>query len=141
MKIEIINIGDELLIGQVINTNAAWMAEQLNLSGFSVYQYSVISDSRQHILDALAEAEKRVEVVLISGGIGPTKDDITKHTLCEYFNTKLVFNSAAYQDVEELFTRRGYPVTELNRQQAELPENCTGIPNKLGTARGMWGST
>jgi nicotinamide-nucleotide amidase len=138
MKIEIINIGDELLIGQVINTNAAWMAEQLNLSGFSVYQYSVISDSRQHILDALAEAEKRVEVVLISGGIGPTKDDITKHTLCEYFNTKLVFNSAAYQDVEELFTRRGYPVTELNRQQAELPENCTGIPNKLGTARGMW---
>lgn len=138
MNIEIINIGDELLIGQVINTNAAWMAEQLNLSGFRAYQVSVISDSRQHILEALADAEKRAEVVLISGGIGPTKDDITKHTLCEYFNTRLVFNEEAYRDVEAIFARRGYQVTELNRQQAELPESCTGIPNKLGTARGMW---
>ena len=138
MNVEIINIGDELLIGQVINTNAAWMAEQLNLSGFRAYQVSVISDSRQHILEALAEAEKRAEVVLISGGIGPTKDDITKHTLCEYFNTRLVFNEEAYRDVEAIFARRGYQVTELNRQQAELPESCTGIPNKLGTARGMW---
>ena len=138
MNIEIINIGDELLIGQVVNTNAAWMAEQLNLSGFRVHQVGVIGDSRQHILQALAEAEKRVEVVLISGGIGPTKDDITKHTLCEYFNTRLIFNEDAYRDVEELFARRGYQVTELNRQQAELPESCTGIPNKLGTARGMW---
>ena len=138
MNIEIINIGDELLIGQVVNTNASWMAEQLNLSGFRVYQFTIISDSRQHILDALTEAENRAEVVLISGGIGPTKDDITKHTLCEYFNTRLVFNQEAYRDVEALFARRGYPVTELNQQQAELPENCTGIPNKLGTARGMW---
>lgn len=138
MNIEIINIGDELLIGQVVNTNASWMAGQLNLSGFRVYQFTIISDSRQHILDALAEAENRAEVVLISGGIGPTKDDITKHTLCEYFNTRLVFDEEAYRDVEALFARRGYPVTELNRQQAELPENCTGIPNKLGTARGMW---
>jgi nicotinamide-nucleotide amidase len=138
MKIEIINIGDELLIGQVVNTNASWMAEQLNLSGFRVYQYSVIGDSREHILQGLAEAEKRAEVILISGGIGPTRDDITKHTLCEYFNTRMVFNQEAYQDLEGLFARRGYKVTELNRQQAELPENCTGIPNKLGTARGMW---
>ncbi|MCX6305108.1 MAG: competence/damage-inducible protein A [Bacteroidetes bacterium] len=138
MNIEIINIGDELLIGQVINTNAAWMAEQLNLSGFRAYQFTVISDSRDHILHALAEAAERAEVVLISGGIGPTKDDITKHTLCEYFNTHLVFNEEAYRDVEAMFARRGWPVTELNRQQAELPENCTGIPNKVGTARGMW---
>jgi len=138
MKVEIINIGDELLIGQVINTNAAWMAEQLNLSGFRVYQFSVINDSRRHILEAMTEAENRAEIVLISGGIGPTKDDITKHTLCEYFNTRLVFNEEAYRDVEELFSRRGYQVTELNRQQAELPETCTGIPNSLGTARGMW---
>ncbi|MFZ4520138.1 MAG: competence/damage-inducible protein A [Bacteroidales bacterium] len=138
MKTEIINIGDELLIGQVINTNAAWMAEQLNLAGFRAYQFTVIGDSRQHILQALAEAEDRAEVVLISGGIGPTKDDITKHTLCEFFNTKLVFNEEAYRDVEALFARRGYPVTELNHQQAELPELCTGIPNKVGTARGMW---
>ncbi len=138
MIVEIINIGDELLIGQVINTNAAWMAEQLNLNGFRVHQFTVISDSRVHILQALAEAEARAEIVLISGGIGPTKDDITKHTLCEFFNTRLVFNQEAYCDVEAMFARRGYAVTELNRQQAELPEGCTGLPNALGTARGMW---
>ncbi len=138
MNAEIINIGDELLIGQVINTNAAWMAAQLNLSGFRVYQVTVISDSRGHIMQALADAEERAEVVLVSGGIGPTKDDLTKQTLCEFFNTRLVFNQEAYGDVEALFARRGYAVTELNRQQAELPENCTGIPNKVGTARGMW---
>jgi len=138
MKAEIINIGDELLIGQVVNTNAAWMAEQLNLSGFRVHQVSVISDARDHILEALSEAEKRAEVILISGGIGPTKDDITKHTLCEFFNTSLVFHQEAYNDIAELFARRGYPVTELNRQQAELPEICRSIPNPLGTARGMW---
>ncbi len=138
MNVEIINIGDELLIGQVINTNAAWMAEQLNLSGFRVYQFTVVNDLQQHILEALAEAEQRAEIVLISGGIGPTRDDITKHTLCKYFNTRLVFNEDAFRDVEEIFARRGYPVTELNRQQAMLPENCTGIANKMGTARGMW---
>ncbi len=138
MNAEIINIGDELLIGQVVNTNAAWMAEHLNLSGIRVFQFTVISDLRSHILQALADAEKRAEIILISGGIGPTKDDITKHTLCEYFNTRLAFNEAAYRDVEAMFACRGYPVTELNRQQAELPESCTGIPNKLGTARGMW---
>ncbi len=138
MIVEIINIGDELLIGQVINTNAAWMAEQLNLNGFRVHQFTVISDSRVHILQALAEAETRAEIVLMSGGIGPTKDDITKHTLCEFFNTRLVFNQEAYRDVEAMFARRGFAMTELNRQQAELPEGCTGLPNTLGTARGMW---
>jgi nicotinamide-nucleotide amidase len=138
MNVEIINIGDELLIGQVINTNAAWMAEQLNLSGFRVHQVTVISDDRGHILQALAEALQRAEIILISGGIGPTQDDITKHTLCDFFETRLVFNEDAYRDLEALFARRGYPVTELNRQQADMPECCTGIPNKLGTARGMW---
>jgi len=138
MNVEIINIGDELLIGQVINTNASWMAEQLNLSGFSVSQVTVIRDDREDILASLAGAEMRAGIVLISGGIGPTKDDITKHTLCEFFGSRLVFNEAAYRDVEEIFARRGYAVTELNRQQAELPEHCTGIPNKAGTARGMW---
>ncbi|MDD4603669.1 MAG: competence/damage-inducible protein A [Bacteroidales bacterium] len=138
MTIEIINIGDELLIGQVINTNAAWMAERLNLSGFVVRQVTVIRDSREEILEALYAAEKRSEVVLISGGIGPTNDDITKQTLCEFFNTRLVFDPAAYRDIETIFARRGFPVTELNRQQAELPEHCISLPNKLGTARGMW---
>lgn len=138
MKVEIINIGDELLIGQVINTNASWMAEQLNLSGFSVYQVTVIGDSREHILKALREAEKNAEIILISGGIGPTRDDITKTTLCEFFNTHLVFNDEAYQNIKTLFALRGFPVTELNRQQAELPEACLPLPNKLGTACGMW---
>ncbi len=138
MKVEIINIGDELLIGQVVNTNAAWMAEQLNLSGFAVHQFTVISDTREHILKALREAENNAEIILISGGIGPTRDDVTKTTLCEFFNTRLTFNNEAYQDIKTLFARRGFPVTELNRQQAELPEGCLTLPNKLGTARGMW---
>ncbi|MCK9421809.1 MAG: competence/damage-inducible protein A [Bacteroidales bacterium] len=138
MLVEIINIGDELLIGQVINTNAAWMAEQLNLSGFTVLRFTVISDSREQILEALHEAEKRAEIVLISGGIGPTKDDITKTTLCAFFNTHLVFNEDAYRDIQIFFALRGHQVTDLNRKQADLPERCFTLPNKLGTARGMW---
>jgi len=138
MNIEIINIGDELLIGQVVNTNASWMAEHLNLEGFKVHQFTIIGDTREHILDALWKAGERSEVVLISGGIGPTKDDITKTTLCDFFGTRLVFNEDAYKDIENFFVRRGYEVTGLNRQQACLPEDCIGIPNKLGTARGMW---
>jgi len=138
MNVEIINIGDELLIGQVVNTNASWMAEQLNLAGFRVHQVSVVGDNSDHIAEALGLAETRAEVVLISGGIGPTRDDITKNTLCEYFNTRLVFNEEAYREVEAMFSKRGYPVTELNRQQAMLPEHCIAIANKLGTARGMW---
>ncbi|HNX86560.1 MAG TPA: CinA family nicotinamide mononucleotide deamidase-related protein, partial [Bacteroidales bacterium] len=138
MKAEIINIGDELLIGQVVNTNASWMAEQLTLTGFPVIRVTVISDTRDQILDALKEAEQRSDIVLISGGIGPTNDDITKQTLCEYFNTSLVFDEDAYRDIELFFALRGMKVTPLNRQQAELPAACISLPNKLGTARGMW---
>ena len=138
MNIEIINIGDELLIGQVVNTNASWMGEQLSLAGFKVHQFTIIGDTREHILEALWRAGERSEVVLISGGIGPTKDDITKTTLCDFFGTRLVFNEEAYKDVEALFARRGYAVTELNRQQAYMPEECLSIVNNFGTARGMW---
>lgn len=138
MQTEIINIGDELLIGQVINTNAAWMAEQLNLSGFKVERVTIIGDNKEQILEALYDAEERVPVVLISGGIGPTRDDITKHTLCEFFDTHLVFDSDAYRDIESLFTQRRYPITELNRQQAMIPQGCRTLPNPNGTARGMW---
>ena len=138
MNIEIINIGDELLIGQVVNTNASWMGEQLSLAGFKVQQFTIIGDTREHILDALWKAGERCEVVLISGGIGPTKDDITKTTLCDFFGTRLVFNEEAYKDIEDMFAHRGFKMTELNRQQAFLPEDCISIPNKLGTARGMW---
>ncbi|MBC8315573.1 MAG: nicotinamide-nucleotide amidohydrolase family protein [Bacteroidales bacterium] len=138
MKIEIINIGDEILIGQVINTNAAWMAEELNRNGFKVFQFTVISDKREHILQALNDAQNRADLVLVSGGIGPTRDDITKQTICEFFETKLVFNQDAFRDIEILFGRRGYKITELNRKQAELPESCIPLPNRMGTARGMW---
>ncbi|TSA27012.1 MAG: nicotinamide-nucleotide amidohydrolase family protein, partial [Bacteroidetes bacterium] len=138
MKIEIINIGDEILIGQVINTNAAWMAEELNRNGFKAYQFTVLSDNREHILQGLEEAGNRAGLVLVSGGIGPTKDDITKQTICEFFDTKLVFNEEAFQNIEALFARRGYEVTALNRKQAELPGSCISLPNRMGTARGMW---
>ena len=138
MQVEIITIGDEILIGQIVDTNSAWMAQQLNLSGFSVKQISSVSDNETHILKALTEASSRAGVVIITGGLGPTKDDITKKTLCKYFNTSLVFNEEVYKDVERLFTERGYEVTALNRGQAEVPANCETIRNPVGTAPGMW---
>jgi len=141
VKVEIINVGDELLIGQVVNTNAAWMAEQLNLAGFMVNQFTVIGDNRQEILESLKNAHLRSDIILMTGGIGPTKDDITKDALCQFFRTKLVFNHQAYENIERFFTLRGIPVTPLNRKQAEIPEKCTPIPNKNGTASGMWFET
>ncbi|MEZ5196552.1 MAG: competence/damage-inducible protein A [Bacteroidales bacterium] len=138
MKAEIISIGDELLIGQVINTNASWIAEQLNLSGISVYQIVTISDERVHILKTLKEAGDRSDIILITGGLGPTKDDITKETLCEYFETKLSFNEEVFKNIQLLFEKRGYKISELNRKQAEVPEGCIPLPNIHGTAPGMW---
>ena len=138
MIAEIISIGDELLIGQVVNTNASWIAEQLNLAGIEVQQITTISDKREQILKILARAYLRSDIILITGGLGPTKDDITKQTLCEFFNTSLVFNNEAYEQIYELFKARGFKVTELNRQQAELPANCIPLKNKNGTAPGMW---
>ncbi len=138
MQTEIINIGDELLIGQVINSNASWMSEQLNLAGFPVHRVTVIPDDPQHILDALKESGQRSELVLLTGGLGPTKDDLTKDTLCKYFRTKLVFDPVTFQTIEKFFKARGFQVTVVNRKQAELPENCIAIPNVNGTAPGMW---
>jgi nicotinamide-nucleotide amidase len=138
MQTEIINIGDELLIGQVINTNASWMSEQLNLAGYLVSRVSIIPDDPQHILDALKESEERSDLILLTGGLGPTKDDLTKETLCRYFNTRLIFDPMAFKAIEKLFNARGFPVTNINRKQAEIPENCIAIPNTNGTASGMW---
>ncbi|MDP4280765.1 MAG: competence/damage-inducible protein A [Bacteroidota bacterium] len=138
MDAEIINIGDELLIGQVINTNASWMSEQLNLAGFGVSRVTVIPDSEKAIIESLKEAENRTEIILITGGLGPTKDDLTKKVLCEYFNTRLIFHEPTLRDIQSLFDTRGYNVTLLNRTQAEIPEMCTPIPNTFGTAPGMW---
>lgn len=137
MKAEIITIGDELLIGQVVDTNSAWMGQQLNLAGIEVKQITSISDKSADIIAALNGAVKRADIILITGGLGPTKDDLTKQTLCTYFNTQLVFNEEVYKDVEALFKSHGKEVTPLNRKQAEVPANCKPIRNKNGTAPGM----
>ncbi len=138
MLAEIITIGDEILIGQIVDTNSAWMGQQLNRIGVRVHQITSVSDQKQHILQALNEASQRADIILLTGGLGPTRDDITKHTLCDYFNTTLVFNEEIYKDVERLFHQRGRTVTEVNRMQAEVPANCIPLPNKTGTAPGMW---
>jgi nicotinamide-nucleotide amidase len=138
MLAEIITIGDEILIGQIVDTNSAWMGVCLNENGIKVHQITSVSDNKQHIIEALDAATKRVDIILITGGLGPTRDDITKQTLSEYFNAKLVFNAEAFKDVEHVFKIRGREVTEINRKQAELPENCVALSNKNGTAPGMW---
>ena len=138
MLAEIITIGDEILIGQIVDTNSAWMGQQLNRIGVRVHQITSVSDEKKHILAALEEASGRADIILLTGGLGPTRDDITKHTLCEYFNTILVFNEDIFKDVERLFHQRGRTVTEVNRMQAEVPASCIPLPNKTGTAPGMW---
>ena len=141
MLAEIITIGDEILIGQIVDTNSAWMARQLNDIGIRIKQISSVSDDRVHILNTLKDAAGRAELILITGGLGPTKDDITKKTLCEYFGVGLVMNEGALANVERIFMRLRGTLTELlevNRQQALVPENCEVIQNKNGTAPCMW---
>ena len=138
MQVEIITIGDELLIGQVVDTNSAWMGEQLNLIGLRVVQITSISDQREHILKALEQAASRAEIILITGGLGPTSDDITKPTLAEYFDSPMVFHPEVLKEVERMFAARGLPVTEVNMKQAEVPACATVMPNHNGTAPGMW---
>ncbi len=138
MLAEIINIGDELLIGQVINTNASWMSAQLNSIGIDVNKISIISDKKNDILSCIDEAFNSSDIIFITGGLGPTNDDITKFTLCEYFKSELIFDTDTYNRIEALFAKRGFKVSELNRKQAEVPHNCRVIPNNNGTASGMW---
>ena len=138
MRTEIINIGDELLIGQVVNTNASWMASEMDSAGFPVQKVTILADNREEILNTFSEAENRSDIVVITGGLGPTKDDITKEALCYYFRTKLVFDQASYDNIVYIFKDRGFPVTDSNRKQAEVPENAILLLNKLGTAPGMW---
>ena len=138
MLAEIITIGDEILIGQIVDTNSAWMATELNKIGIRVKQISSVSDDREHILKALAEAADRVDIVFITGGLGPTKDDITKKTLAEYFGVELVEDPETLEHVKGIFARFNRPMIEVNRLQAHVPANCKVIFNQNGTAPGMW---
>ena len=138
MNSEIITIGDELLIGQIVNTNASFIAAELNLSGIRVNRITTIADSREDIISALQSVADTTDLVLITGGLGPTNDDITKKTLCEFFDSHLVMNEKALADITEMFRIRGWAVSEPNRKQAELPHNCRAIRNTEGTAPGMW---
>ncbi|MFD0993377.1 competence/damage-inducible protein A [Tenacibaculum geojense] len=138
MNAEIITIGDEILIGQIVDTNSQWIATELNKIGVSVYQISSIQDEKEHILNALKEAESRADLVIITGGLGPTKDDITKITLANYFNDTLVLNEKVVTHVQALFAKYDIPFGELNKQQGLMPTKATWLHNKLGTAPGMW---
>ena len=134
MTAHIINIGDELLIGQVVNTNASWMAEELNKRNIKVTNISVISDGADDIRTQLDRSLSEADVVLITGGLGPTKDDITKTVLCNYFGDTLVRHQPTYDNVKKFFDRRGLPFTEINQAQALVPSKCKVILNEVGTA-------
>ncbi|GAC1302955.1 MAG: competence/damage-inducible protein A [Mucilaginibacter sp.] len=138
MLAEIITIGDEILIGQIVDTNSAWMARELNNIGIRVKQISSVSDDRQHILTALAEASSRADIILITGGLGPTKDDITKKTIADYFGVGMIENKDALANVVNIFAKYNRPLLEVNRLQAQVPENCEVVLNNNGTAPGMW---
>ena len=139
MYAEIISIGDEILIGQIVNTNAVFIAKELNKVGIEVKQITSISDKKEDIVNCLDAAKKRAQVLILTGGLGPTKDDLTKHTLCEYFNDELVKNEVVLERIEEMF--RKYvptPINDENRKQALLPSKARILENKFGTASGMW---
>ena len=138
MNAEIITIGDEILIGQILDSNSKWIAEELNKIGISVYQITSIQDDKKHILKALKEAQLNAEIVIVTGGLGPTKDDITKYTLTEYFEDKLVLNEEVLNDIKQLFAKINYPFTKVNKNQALVPSKSIVFKNEFGTAPGMW---
>lgn len=138
MQAEIITIGDEILIGQILDSNSKWIAEELNKIGISVYQITSIQDEKEHILKAFKEAQSNCDIVIVTGGLGPTKDDITKITLADYYNDSLIFNEAIANHIEALFKKMNYPFTEINKKQALVPSKCTALKNEFGTAPGMW---
>lgn len=137
MNVEVISIGDELLIGQTINTNASWIGSELALRGAKVSHCAVIEDKKEAIINALDSALKRADAIIITGGLGPTKDDITKHTLTEYFNTELEINEDVLKHVKGFFERRNREMLDVNIQQAALPKSAKILKNDLGTASGM----
>ena len=136
--VEIMTIGDELLYGQVVDTNSAFMGQELAKIGLRVRQISSVSDRADEIVRALDQARQRAQVVLITGGLGPTKDDLTKHVLAHYFDTELVIHEPTLAHVTSFFTRFNRPMLDVNRQQALVPANCQVLFNAVGTAPGMW---
>ncbi len=138
MQAEIITIGDELLIGQVVDTNSAWLGSTLGDDGIKVIQITSVQDHAAQIVQAVNDALSRADIVLMTGGLGPTKDDITKKTLAEMFGMKLVRNEQVYEMVGKQLALRGIAFTELNQGQALVPDGCTVLPNRNGTAPGMW---
>ena len=137
MKADIIAIGDEILIGQITDTNSQFIAEKLNLSGFEIRQITSVADDKNHIVSVLDEVSKHTDLVLMTGGLGPTEDDLTKQTLTDYFGGNLVLNEEVLEDVRQFVKNKGFELNERNRKQAEVPDNCKIIRNKNGTAAGM----
>lgn len=139
MLAEILTIGDEILIGQIVDTNSAFIAKELNKIGVSVYQITSVQDDREHILEALKEAKSRAKVIIVTGGLGPTKDDITKRTFCEFLNDELVEDKNVLRHIEALFAKFiSTPISDVNRKQALVPSRATVLHNPFGTAPGMW---
>lgn len=141
MKVYILTIGDEILIGQIVDTNSAWMGQQLNKVGASVVGITTLSDEREVILGGLELALSKADIVLITGGLGPTKDDITKKTIADYFGDEMVFHEETYQRIVKIFERFGRDTTPAHKEQSYMPSNATILNNNMGTAPGMWFDT
>jgi len=138
MNVNIVTVGDEILIGQIIDTNSAWMGQQLNLVGAKVSAIHSVSDTKEGIVNALETALKQADVVLMTGGLGPTKDDITKKTIADYFGAEMVFHEPTWERIQGLFKRWGRSTTPAHKEQCFMPSNAKILFNKMGTAPGMW---
>ncbi len=138
MNATVITIGDEILIGQIVDTNSAWIGQKFSELGVKLYEIISVGDDAVQIKEALNRARTSSSIVIMTGGLGPTKDDITKKTLVEYFNSELVLNEEVWERMKQIFEKRGLKVLEMNRSQAMIPKDCTMLPNQRGTAQGMW---
>ena len=138
MKATVITIGDEILIGQIVDTNSAWIGQQFSELGVKLHEIISVGDDATQIVEALNRAKTSSQIILMTGGLGPTKDDITKKTLVDYFNTELVLNEELWEKMKQIFEKRGLKVLEMNRSQAMIPKDSVMLPNSRGTAQGMW---
>ena len=138
MKAILVSIGDELLIGQTVNTNASWLGSELSVRGISISRVITISDEESEIKETINQSFQSADLIILTGGLGPTKDDITKKVLAEYFESEFIVNLEALERIRSFFKQRGKEMLEVNELQASLPHNCTVVPNFHGTASGMW---